>query len=133
MLASRRGAPRPLCNASFRMDATEFRLDHWWDKVAVGGEADGALKYSSDQGRPRALWEEKLRQEWFEEHLQIPFLRYIDQEVRLAPDGLYARFVRKTEFRASGLWTPPPGLEIFQRPVPGSRGPTRWLLRRDDR
>ena len=30
------GAPRPLCNVSFRIGSTEFRSDLWWDRPAGG-------------------------------------------------------------------------------------------------
>jgi hypothetical protein len=114
-----RGAPRPLSNVTFRMGEVEFRIDHWWPDLAMGGEADGALKYSSDEGQPTDLWREKLRQEWFEDELGLPVLRYIDREVRFASQGLYARFVRKRARAAQQLWVPPSGLQIVQTPLPG--------------
>ncbi|HEX5016127.1 MAG TPA: type IV toxin-antitoxin system AbiEi family antitoxin domain-containing protein, partial [Actinomycetes bacterium] len=121
-----RGAPRPLCNVSFRIGETEFRVDHWWPEIPLVGEADGVLKYSGDQLR-EALWQEKLRQEWFEDTLGLTVFRYCDREVRLAPDALLARFRRRAEHARSRLWTPPAHLEIFQRPPPGSNAPVRWL------
>ncbi|HEX5017285.1 MAG TPA: type IV toxin-antitoxin system AbiEi family antitoxin domain-containing protein [Actinomycetes bacterium] len=126
-----RGAPRPLCNVSFRIGETEFRVDHWWPDIPLVGEADGVLKYSGDRAR-EALWEEKLRQEWFEDTLGLTVFRYGDREVRLAPDGLYDRFMRRADHARGRLWTPPPRLEVFQRPPPGSDEPMRWLSRRGE-
>lgn len=126
-----RGAPRPWCNVSFRIDDLEFRLDHWWKGLALGGEADGALKYSSDQGNPAVLWKEKLRQDWFEDEVGLSVMRYIDREVRLAPRGLYARFARKLERCSGQVWVPPTELEIFRRPLPHEGDGWTWFRRRD--
>ncbi len=124
-----RGAPRPWCNVSFRLEGEEFRADQWFGEFTLAGEADGALKYSSDQATTRALWAEKLRQEWFEDELGISVFRYVDAEVRLAPERLARRFVRKRRRRRSTVWTPPRSLEVFQRPVQGSTGRPIWLRR----
>jgi hypothetical protein len=126
-----RQAPPPYCNVSFRIDDTEFRADEWWPQFALLGEADGQLKYCGD-AEPTSLWKEKLRQEWFEDVVGLPVLRYIDAEVRLAPDELFERWRRKVDRAERRRWTPPPGLEIFQRPPPGSAAPWQWFLRRDD-
>ena len=125
-----RGAPRPICNVSFRIDDTEFRVDKWWPDIPLVGEADGASKYNDADNR-RSLWEEKLRQEWLEDVLGLTVFRYIDREVRLTPGALFQRWTRKAERAAARLWTPPAGLEIFQRPLPGSPAPWVWLHRRD--
>lgn len=125
-----RGVPRPLCNVSIRFEGVEFRVDDWWEGIAVAAEADGAQKYD-EKGlvvRPRTLWEEKLRQDWLVERLDIPVLRYVDREVRYDADGLVRRLNRKLERRLALPWTPPPGVEVFQRPLPGSDVPIRWLL-----
>jgi hypothetical protein len=127
-----RGVARPWCNVSFRLEGEEFRVDQWWGEFALAAEADGALKYSSDQATGNALWAEKLRQEWLEDELGISVFRYVDAEVRLAPDRLARRFVRKKQRRDSTLWTPPPSLEVFQRPLPGSTAPPMWLRRPND-
>ena len=126
------GAPRPLCNVSFRIGSAEFRSDLWWDHLQVAGEADGALKYDMRLGGDRTLWKEKRRQEWFEEVVDVPVLRFIDEEVRLAPADVYERFVRKVDRRGASLWVPPAELEIFQRPPAGFDQPTKWLRRRCD-
>ena len=55
----------------------------------MAGEADGALKYDMRLGGDRTLWKEKRRQEWFEEVVDVPVLRFIDEEVRLAPADVY--------------------------------------------
>ena len=127
-----RGAPAPLCNVSFRLESLEFRVDLWWQHAEIAGEADGALKYDQEEFGTRVLWEEKRRQEWLEEEVGIRMLRFIDEEVRLAPADLYRRFVRKAEGRGATLWVPPAELEIFQRPIPGSKGGVTWLRRRSD-
>jgi hypothetical protein len=85
------------------------------------GETDGAIKYAGALNS-RSLWEEKLRQEWFEDTLGLMVLRYIDREARLTPDALYGRFERKTAAARTRLWTPPHSLEIFQSPLPGTGG-----------
>lgn len=126
-----RGAPRPWCNVSFRLDETEFRVDHWWPTLRLVGEADGALKYSADIGGT-SLWQEKLRQEWLEDQLGLTVIRYLDKEVRLAPGELFTRWQVKAAKASQQVWTPPPALEVFQRPPPGSGRPWSWLLRRDD-
>lgn len=126
-----RGAPRPWCNVSFRLDDTEFRVDNWWPGIPLIGEADGALKYSNDVGA-QSLWQEKLRQEWFEDELGLAVFRYIDTEVRLTPDALFARWERKAARASTQLWRPPERLEVFQRPVPGSDAPWTWLRRPHD-
>ncbi|MFL6181375.1 MAG: hypothetical protein ACJ73J_03635 [Actinomycetes bacterium] len=125
-----RGAPRPMCNVSFRMDGTEFRVDKWWSVIGLVGEADGAVKYKGALNA-RSLWGEKRRQDWFEEVVGLPVFRYIDSEVRLTPLHFFERWRRKAERAATELWIPPDGLEIFQRPPPGSREPLVWLQRRD--
>ena len=125
-----RGTPRPWCNVSFRMDNVEFRADNWWPELGLVGEADGALKYSGDSGN--ALWSEKLRQEWFEDELGLTVFRFIDRQVRLAPDDLFARWQRKAAAASARSWTPPPELEVFQRPAPYDRARWTWLIRRDD-
>ena len=127
-----RGAPRPMCNVTFRLGPVEFRSDLWWGHLQVSGEADGALKYDMRQGGERTLWKEKRRQEWFEEVIDVPVLRFIDEEVRLASSDLYDRFVRKVDRRDASLWVPPAELEIFQRPPPGIDREVRWLRRRCD-
>jgi hypothetical protein len=117
-----RGAPRPLCNVTFRRGDVAFRLDHWWPGLALAGEADGALKYSSDKRGMRSLWQEKRRQEWFEDELGLVMFRYIDVEVRQTPEALYERFVRRATNAGSALWVPPEGLQIIKEPLPGLGG-----------
>jgi hypothetical protein len=124
-----RGVPRPMCNVSIRLDAVEFRVDDWWNDFAVAGEADGAGKYDAEgRGADRVLWQEKLRQDWLVEHLDIPVVRYVDQEVRFDADGLVDRVNRKLRLRSDRPWRPPPGVAVFQRPIPGVGGEIRWLL-----
>lgn len=124
-----RGVPRPLCNVSIRFEGVEFRVDDWWPAFAVAAEADGALKYDREKGRgARRLWQEKLRQDWLVERLDIPVLRYVDHEVRLDPDGLVERLNGKLDRRAAQPWEPPRGIEVFQRPIPGNGGEISWLL-----
>jgi hypothetical protein len=126
-----RGAPAPWCNVSFRIGDIEFRVDLWWPHIPLIGEADGAIKYD-DTGNRRSLWEEKLRQEWFEDALGLVVLRFIDREVRFTSGQLFDRWQQRSERGASRLWTPPAELEIFQRPPPGRPGNIVWLRRRDD-
>ena len=80
----------------------EFRVDNWWDDLAVAAEADGEGKYARryQQLAPsRVLWREKLRQDWLVERLDIPVLRYVDREVRFDADGLVERLEKKLSRR----------------------------------
>ena len=126
-----RGVPRPMCNVSFRLDRTEFRADMWWPGIPLVGEADGAEKYDAAVDG-RSLWAEKLRQEWFESEVGLLMLRFIDRELRSAPESLVARFRRLSGRASATHWDPPSALEIFQRPSPGSGGSTLWLKRRGE-
>ena len=125
-------APRGLGATSVSASTTtEFRVDKWWPGIPLVGEADGALKYSGDKD-VGALWQEKLRQEWFEDVLGLSVFRYVDREVRLNPDGLFERFTRRAEKASARRWTPPARLEVFQRPPPNSDQPRKWLKHRDE-
>ncbi|MEO8107274.1 MAG: hypothetical protein ABI720_08135 [Actinomycetes bacterium] len=126
------GVVQPLSNVSVRLGDIEFRADHWWMGLGVAGEADGEGKYGKRPGEEETLWAEKLRQEWFEEELGLYVVRYVDREIRLAPQRVADRLQRKVDRRRRDPWEPPPGLEVFQRPHPGSDAPIRWLLRRDE-
>lgn len=121
------GIPQPLNNVSLRLDGHEFRPDHWWDDLAVAGEADGRGKYNDPASTDDTLWAEKLRQEWFEQTLGLFVVRYVEREVRLATGDIVARWHRRAEQRLAQPWAPPPGLEVFQRPIPGSNHPIRWF------
>jgi hypothetical protein len=121
-----RGAPRPMCNVTFRIGSVEFRSDLWWGRLHVSGEADGALKYDLRRSGERVLWMEKRRQEWFEDVVGVPVLRFIDEEVRWTPSSLYDRFLRKVDRRGASPWVPPRELEIFQRPLPGRDPDVGW-------
>lgn len=125
-----RGVSEPLCNVSILFDGVEFRVDNWWDDLAVAAEADGEGKYGGryQQLAPsRVLWREKLRQDWLVERLDIPVLRYVDREVRFDADGLVERLEEKFSRRRAQPWDPPAGVEVIQRPIPGSGAPVRWL------
>ena len=124
-----RDVPRPWCNVSIRFEGIEFRVDNWWDDYAVAAEADGAIKYGreAESAMSPVLWQEKLRQDWLVEQLDIPVLRYIDREVRFDAVGLVRRLRLKLDRRLTERWDPPTGVEIFQRPLPGSGVPIRWL------
>ncbi|HUV47609.1 MAG TPA: hypothetical protein VMX11_01415 [Actinomycetes bacterium] len=125
-----RGVSPPLCNVSILFDGVEFRVDNWWDDLAVAAEADGEGKYGRRYRQiapSQVLWQEKLRQDWLVERLDIPVLRYVDREVRFDADGLVERLQRKFNRRRVQPWDLPEGVEVFQRPFPGSGAPIRWL------
>lgn len=124
--------PRPWSNVNLRLGEVEVRPDHWWDGLGIAGEADGRGKYDGPTAPVEPIWSEKLRQEWFEEELGILVVRYIDREIRRAPADVAARWRRREARRAHQPWEPPPGLEIFQRPLKGSSDPIRWFRRRDE-
>lgn len=126
------GVPRPWSNVSLRLGQVEVRPDHWWDGLGIAGEADGRGKHDGPTAPADSVWTEKLRQEWLEEELGILVVRYIDREIRSTPDEVAARWRRKEAKRAHQLWVPPTGLEIFQRPLPGSTDPIRWFRHRDE-
>jgi hypothetical protein len=124
--------PRPWSNVTFRFEGVEVRPDHWWDELGIAGEADGRGKYDRPMATADPIWTEKLRQEWLEEALGILVVRYVDREIRHAPTEVAARWRRREARRAGEPWQPPSGLEIFQRPLPGSTDPIRWLRYRDE-
>ncbi len=126
------GVPRPWNNVSLRLGQVEVRPDHWWNGLGIAGEADGRGKYDGPAAPADPVWTEKLRQEWLEEELGILVMRYVDREIRRTPVEVATRWRRKEARRAHQLWVPPPGLEIFGRPLPGSGDPIRWLRRRDE-
>lgn len=125
-----RGVSPPLCNVSIVFDGVEFRVDNWWDDLAVAAEADGQGKYGwryRQIAPSQVLWQKKLRQDWLVERLDIPVLRYVDRELRFDADGLVERLQRKFDRRRTQPWDLPDGVEVLQRPIPGSGAPTRWL------
>ena len=131
------GIAPPMSNVSLRLNRIEFRTDHWWDALGIAGEADGRGKYDSrDENKSRgqyidsakeALWAEKLRQDCFEEEWRLLAIRYVDREIRLTPHAVADRWLRRRNKREVEPWQPPSGLEVFQRPLPGSSLPIRWL------
>lgn len=126
------GVPRPWNNVAFRYEGEEVRPDHWWEGLGIVGEADGASKYDETKTSDQPLWAERLRHGWLEEQLGLRVVRYVDREIRLAPQDVAARWRRQVAWRERQPWEPPPGLEIFQRPLKGSGDPVRWFRRRDE-
>lgn len=126
------GIPRPWSNVTFCFEGVKVRPDHWWDELGIAGEADGRGKYDGPMATADPIWTEKLRQEWLEEALGVLVVRYVDREIRHAPTEVAARWRRREARRARQPWQPPSGLEIFQRPLPGSTDPIRWLRHRDE-
>ncbi len=126
------GVPRPLSNVTFRFEGEEVRPDHWWEGLGIVGEADGAGKYDETKITDQPLWAERLRHGWLENQLGLRVVRYVDREIRLSPQDVAARWRREVAWRERLPWEPPPGLEIFQRPLPGSADQIRWFRRRDE-
>lgn len=113
-----RGVPRPQCNVVLRLGDVEFRVDTLWVHEGIVGEADGKPKYDREGRQVEPLWAERLRQGWLEDELGLLVVRWIDAEVRLAPEGLARRWRRLEGRRGGQLWVPPAGLEISQRVLP---------------
>jgi hypothetical protein len=109
-----RGIPSPVCNLTFQYQHECFRPDAWWKGLGLIGEADGRVKYRSTGTRTDPLWEEKLRQQWFEAELGMSVYRWTDREMRLAPAAAAARWRQLATLPAVRLWTPPSGLQIYR-------------------
>jgi hypothetical protein len=116
-----RGIPAPLCNLTFQYQHECFRPDAWWKGLGLIGEADGRVKYRSTGTGTDPLWEEKLRQQWFEAELGMSVYRWTDREMRLAPAAAAARWRQLAGLPAVRLWTPPAGLQIDRAPRPVRR------------
>jgi hypothetical protein len=63
----------------------------------------------------RGLWEEKLRQHWFETELGMTVFRWIHHEMVHDADSAFDRWRRLATLPSVQRWTPPPGLEIVRR------------------
>ena len=64
------GFELPELQKVFRFDGVEDRGDFYWPSVGVLGEADGAIKYSSELGDPtQAILDEKRRESRLRRHL----------------------------------------------------------------
>jgi len=71
------GLPPPVLQHWITDGVDRCRVDFAWEESRTIGEADGLLKYDTD---PRALREEKLRQEWLE-NLDNQVVRFTWQQV----------------------------------------------------
>ena len=110
-----RGVPAPECNLTFRFQGEEFRPDAYWRGRGLIGEADGSVKYGTRDGR--SLWEEKLRQHWFESELGLSVFRWVFGEMRHQPERAAQRWWQMATAAKAHLWAPPDGLEIIRRPL----------------
>lgn len=113
-----RGVGRPECNLTFLFQGEEFRPDAYWKGRGLTGEADGRGKYGRERWVEEPLWSERLRHQWFEDELGMKVFRWVDREMRYAPDAAAARWQRLAERPDVRRWVPPPGLEIVRRPLP---------------
>lgn len=58
------GFPAPELQVEMRLGSASYRLDMLWRQEAVGGEADGRVKYDGSQGDPSIIvFEEKRRED----------------------------------------------------------------------
>lgn len=119
------GVTRPECNLTFEFQGERFRPDDWWVGTGLIGEADGRVKYErlgsrgrrpdeNADGRSETLWQEKLRQQWFEAELGMTVYRWTDREMRLAPGRAAKRWFTLAALPSVRLWTPPTGLRIYR-------------------
>lgn len=85
-----RGVPRPECGFPIEgADGRTYWADMAWRGGRVIGECDGLIKYAD----PRALYEEKRRQEAIE-NAGSRVIRWTRSEVVRSPAGLVARVLR---------------------------------------
>jgi hypothetical protein len=109
-----RGVPQPDCNLTFVLKGVEFRSDLSWRGLGLIGEADGRVKYA---GGDRVLWQEKLRQQWFEVELGMTVFRWLHREMCADADAVAARWRSLAALPRVSLWVPPQGLRIIRRPL----------------
>lgn len=88
-----RGVPRPECGFPIEgADGRTYWADLAWRDGRVIGECDGLVKYAD----PRALYEEKRRQETIE-NAGSRVIRWTRHEVKRSPDRLAQRVIRALE------------------------------------
>jgi hypothetical protein len=74
------GLPVPVLQHELRAGGRVARVDMLFEEMATVGEADGALKYSGVDG-PRALVEEKRREEWIRDEFGLEVVRWMPVDI----------------------------------------------------
>jgi hypothetical protein len=90
------GVPAPEIQHEVVVADRTFRLDFWWKKFRLAGEADGRSKYRSDDPAEieRAHWEEKQREDLLRDD-DIRIVRWTYAQMLGQTDATLARIMRR--------------------------------------